>query len=385
MKTLFEELDTPSLVVDRSILEANLERMGKLAASKGVKLRPHAKTHKCVEIGRMQLKYGANGLTLAKTSEAMTFADQGVDDIFLAYPVVGPAKLRRLVEISHKCRVTVGVDSLEEAAELNRAFESDRSILPVLLEVDTGLGRTGVGLEKVRSLAEAVARMSHLEIYGIYTFRGALLSEIQDFSDAGMKAAVEKQGRVEAEIMGNLAAELQRTGFNMKVVSAGSTPTARSVVSVPGVTEIRPGTYVFNDAMQVRLGACTWQDCAARVLVTVVSRPTPERAVIDGGSKVFAGDSKPDIAPLNLRGMATIVSPDGTPRNDILFERMNEEHGMLWLSETARDLKVGDRLWAIPNHICTTVNLFDNLTVVSSFDSKNHIEIWPVINRGKVQ
>ena len=385
MKGVFDELDTPNLIVDRGILEANLERMGNLAASKGVKLRPHAKTHKCVEIGRMQLKYGAGGLTLAKTSEAMNFAEQGFNDIFLAYPVVGPVKLRRLIDLSHKCRVTVGVDSLEGAAELNRAFESDRSKLPVLLEVDTGLGRTGIGLDKVRSHAEGVSRMAHLEINGIYTFRGALLSEIQDSSDAGIKAAVDKQGRAEAEIMGNLAAELQRTGFNMKVISAGSTPTARSVVSVPGVTEIRPGTYVFNDATEVRSGACTWQDCAARVLVTVVSRPTPERAVIDGGSKVFAGDSKPDSPPLNLRGMATIVGPDGTPRNDILFERMNEEHGMLRLSETARDLKVGDRLWVVPNHICTTVNLFDNLTVASSFDSNSHTEIWPIINRGKVQ
>jgi D-serine deaminase-like pyridoxal phosphate-dependent protein len=387
--TFFKQLDTPCLIVEQDILEANLERIAKLAAEKNIKLRPHAKTHKNVQIARKQLQSGAVGLTLAKTSEAAVFAENGISDIFLAYPVVGEKKIMRLMELATKCQVSVGIDSIEGAAELNQAFASRQKKLPILLEVDTGLGRTGIGLEKARLMAEEIIRMPNLKLKGIYTYRGALLGEIKGTTESAMWKTIEKQGRTEAEIMGKLAEDLRKLGFAIEVVSAGSTPTARSSVSVPGLTEIRPGTYVFNDAMQVNLGACNWKDCAAKVLVTVVSRPTPDRAIIDGGSKVFAGDVKPDTPPLNLKGFGTVIAEDGQPREDILFERMTEEHGMLRLFGSAVcNLKVGERLLVIPNHICTTVNLFNDLLIVNNSIASGEAEIiatWPVNARGRVQ
>ena len=262
--------------------------------------------------------------------------------------------------------------------------------LSVLLEVDTGLGRTGIGFEKSRLIAGEIISMPYLDLKGIYTYRGALLSEIKTETTEGeMWKSIENQGRAEAEVMGELAADLRRLGFDIRVVSAGSTPTARSSVSVPGLTETRPGTYVFNDAMQVKLGACGWEDCAAKVLVTVVSRPAPDRAVIDGGSKVFAGDVKPNTPPLNIKGLGAVIAMNGQPREDILFERMTEEHGMLRLfGPAARNLKVGERLLVIPNHICTTVNLFNELTIADNSIASGKAEIvdrWPVNSRGCVQ
>ncbi|MGE5606317.1 MAG: alanine racemase [Bacteroidota bacterium] len=387
---LFKDLDTPCLIIEEKIMEANLARIAKLAADNQIKLRPHAKTHKSIEIARRQLQSGAIGITLAKTSEAIAFADNGIADIFLAYPVVGEKKIKRLRELAGKCRMSVGIDSIEGAAELNRAFEGQLKKLPVLLEVDTGLGRTGIGIEKSRLLAEEITRMPYLELKGIYTYRGALLSQITTgTTEKEMWKTIEQQGRAEAEAMGKLAADLRRLGFDIQVVSAGSTPTARSSVSVPGLTEIRPGTYVFNDVMQVKLGACGWEDCAAKVLVTVVSRPAPDRAVIDGGSKVFAGDVKPDTPPLNIKGLGTVIALNGQPREDILFERMTEEHGMLKLfGPAACNLKVGEQLLVIPNHICTTVNLFNELTVANTSIASGKAEIvdrWSVNSRGCVQ
>lgn len=389
LNPFFKEIDTPCLVVEQDILEANLARIAKLAAEKKISLRPHAKTHKSIEIARKQLQSGAVGLTLAKTSEATIFAENGISDIFLAYPVVGEKKITRLIELAKQCRISVGIDSIEGATEINRAFEGWQKKMPILLEVDTGLSRTGIGLEKARLMAEEITRMPFLELIGIYTYRGALLGEIKGITERDMWETIEKQGRSEAELMGKLAVDLRKSGFNIKVVSAGSTPTARSSVSVPGLTEIRPGTYVFNDVMQVKLGACNWKDCAAKVLVTVVSRPTQERAIIDGGSKVFAGDVKPDTQPLNIKGFGTVIAMNGQPREDILFERMTEEHGMLKLfGSAACNLKVGERLLIIPNHICTTVNLFDDLLITNNSIASGNAEIiasWPVNARGRVQ
>lgn len=387
-KDFLREVDTPCLLVEEGILQNNLARIAKIAKENNISLRPHAKTHKSIEIGRRQLQSGAVGLTLAKVSEALVFARNGISDLFLAYPVVGEKKILRLIELANQAQVSVGVDSIEGAAELNKAFMDQAKKLPVLLEVETGLGRTGIELGRARTMAEEISKMPYLQLKGIYTYRGALLSDLQGMSGRAMWEEISWQGRAEAEIMGRLAADLRKQGFPIEVVSAGSTPTACSAASASGLTEIRPGTYVFNDVMQVKLGACTWQDCAAKVLVTVVSRPGPDRAIIDGGSKVFAGDCKPDVPPLNIKGFGTVVSTEGEPCPEILFERMTEEHGMLRLSgSAARELKVGDRLLVVPNHICTTVNLFDTLVVVKDSFASGQAElgtIWTVDARGRV-
>ena len=211
--------------------------------------------------------------------------------------------------------------------------------------------------------------MGNLDLTGIYTYRGAVLGGSKTLE-------LEKAGLEEGQLMVSLADMLRQRGIRVDDVSVGSTPTAEYVAKVDGVTEIRPGTYVFYDRMQARLGACSLDECAAVVVCTVVSRPTRDLAVIDGGSKTFATDVDPGAEPLNLEGYGHVV---GYP--DAVLERLTEEHGMLSVDEDC-DLEVGDTLQIIPNHICSTVNLHDQVYLVGE---DGGVEETRVAARGKVR
>jgi D-serine deaminase-like pyridoxal phosphate-dependent protein len=340
---------TPYLLVDGPKMVRNIQKMAHVARENGVALRPHVKTHKIPGIAKVQLEAGASGITVAKLSEAEVMADGGIEDIFVAYPLVTEAKIRRAVRLAERVRLVVGVDSLEGARRLSAAAEGH--ILEVRLEVDTGLRRTGVPLDEAVGLAGEIEAMDNLDLTGIYTYRGAVLGGSKTLE-------LEKAGLEEGQLMVSLAVMLRERGIGVDDVSVGSTPTAEHVAKVEGVTEIRPGTYVFYDRMQARLGACSLDECAAVVVCTVVSRPTRDLAVIDGGSKTFATDVAPGAEPLNLEGYGHFV---GYP--SAVLERLTEEHGMLSVDEDC-DLEVGDTLEIIPNHICSTVNLHDEVYLV---------------------
>jgi D-serine deaminase-like pyridoxal phosphate-dependent protein len=233
--------------------------------------------------------------------------------------------------------------------------------------VDTGLRRTGVPYEEAVGLAREVHALEGLVLTGIYTYRGAVLggSPTLDLEAAGVE---------EGKMMVSLAGRIRAEGIELESVSLGSTPTARYAAGVEGVTEIRPGTYVFYDRMQARLGACSLDECAATVVTTVVSRPSRDLAVIDGGSKTFATDVQPGTKPLGLEGFGHVMEyPDAT------LERLTEEHGMLAVG-TDHDLKVGDVLHVVPNHVCSTVNLHDAVYLVDG----TTVEELRVSARGKV-
>jgi D-serine deaminase-like pyridoxal phosphate-dependent protein len=359
---------TPYLLVDGAKMDRNILKLADIAWENGVALRPHVKTHKIPSIAREQVEAGAAGITVAKVSEAEVMADGGMEDIFIAYPLVTEAKIRRAVQLGESvARLVVGVDSLEGARRLS-AVAGD-SILEVRLEVDTGLRRTGVPYDRAVWLAEEIEAIRNLDLTGIYTYRGAVLGGSKTLE-------LEKAGLEEGQLMVSLADQMRERGIGVDDVSVGSTPTAEYVAHVDGVTEIRPGTYVFYDRMQARLGACSLDECAAVVVCTVVSRPAPDLAVIDGGSKTFATDVGPGAEPLNLEGYGHVVGYPGA-----VLERLTEEHGMLSVDEDF-DLEVGDTLQIIPNHICSTVNLHDEVYIVGE---GGVVEETRVAARGKVR
>ena len=354
-------VSTPRLMLNKEKLKQNIRAMQSAADKAQVKLRPHIKAHKCSEIMNMQLAAGAIGITTAKLGEAEAMARSGATDIFIAYPVVGTEKSSRLANLAKRVRVSVAIDDFSAASHLAQYF-CEVQPLDVLIEVDTGLRRCGVLPQDAPALARALMGLPSLHLKGIFTHAGHVYGASPD-----RVAAV---GLDEARVMTDLAHELRRLGCSLEVVSTGSTPTALHNLQVPGVTEIRPGNYVFYDAIQVGLGVASLAACALYVRATVVSRPTDFRCVIDAGSKVLGLDKGAHGTSI-VTGFGTVL---GHP--ELTIERLSEEHGVVVSAQAVPPL--GTELSIIPNHACVTVNLADSLYV------EDGGEVWPVTARGRV-
>jgi D-serine deaminase-like pyridoxal phosphate-dependent protein len=359
-----DELQTPVVLIELPILERNIARMSELAGRHGVQLRPHAKTHKVPEIGRLQLAAGAVGLSLAKTSEAEVFASAGFEDIFIAYPVVGADKGRRLLALADRIRLAVGADSVEGAATLASVFHAAHRQLDVMLKVDVGLHRVGVAPEAALQTARRLAELRGIRLRGIFTHAGHAYG-------AETPAAVAAVAQGEGTTLAGVAQQLKSAGLSADVVSVGSTPTARHAMGVPGVSECRPGNYVYHDASQVELGTCTLADCAMTVLATVVSVPAPDRAVLDAGSKTLSSD------PLRPRAGGHGFVLDSRSR----LARLSEEHGVVEVA-AGDHFQVGQRVRILPNHACVVSNLHDRVLGVR--DGRVEAE-WAVAARGRVE
>jgi D-serine deaminase-like pyridoxal phosphate-dependent protein len=359
------EIDTPALVVDLDIMERNLGRVAEYAQSHGLRLRPHTKTHKSTRIGRRQLECGAAGLTVAKVSEAEVMLGAAPSDLLVAYPVVGRPKLDRLTEVARRTRVTVALDSEVAVRELSEAARAAQVEIGVLAEVDVGLGRVGVSPgAPLLELARAILRMPGLRFEGITCYPG----HIKSTDPAGL-AALAQVG----ETIGGILAEFASAGIEVKIVSGGSTPTLFHSHEMAGVTEIRPGTYVYNDLNTVHSGACALEDCAASILTTVVSTARAGQMIVDGGSKTFSSD-RPATGEVTF---GRVVDAPGSR-----FHKMNEEHGFIDITRAERAFGVGDRVHVIPNHICVAVNLHEQVYGVRGDRVE---EVWKVEGRGKLQ
>ena len=296
------DLDTPALLFHLDALERNIAEMASVAREAGVRLRPHTKTHKAPAIARMQVEAGAAGITVAKLGEAEVMIGAGLDDVLVAYPLWGESKLARLRTLMERADVRVSLDSVEVAEGVGRVGRDLGRDVPVLVEVDTGLHRMGRAPgEPTVELATAVAGVSGIDMVGLLTHAGHAYAS----ADA---AALHTAAEREAMDLLETAEGCARAGMPVREISVGSTPTARIVATVPGVTEIRPGTYVVNDVQQMRLGVATEATCAARVLVTVVARPTDARFVVDAGTKAFTSDGPGGEGP---RSRAGAWWPDG--------------------------------------------------------------------------
>ena len=365
MTMTIEDLDTPSLVVDLDRMERNIARMAAIAHDAGVDLRPHAKTHKIPQIGLRQLAAGSPGLTVAKLGEAEVMVDGGIDDLFVAYPLWGDTKWERLCRLAGRARVRVAADSYEVLEGISRTAVRHGLCIPVRLEVDSGFERCGLQTpDEVRALARRMDGLAGVRLVGLMGFGGHSYAERTP--EGRQRVAV-----AEAQQLLQIAELLRADGFEITEISAGSTPTSPYVAQVPGITEIRPGTYVFSDRDQVALGWGALDDCALTLLVTVVSRPTPTRAIVDGGTKTFSADA------------ASHDGGWGSVRDhpDYLLSRLTEEHGILDIPADTH-LPIGSRLEVIPNHACGALNMHDRLIAVRAGRVE---EVWPIAARGHVQ
>jgi D-serine deaminase-like pyridoxal phosphate-dependent protein len=336
-------LDTPALLVDLDRLDANIDSMAAHARAGGVALRPHFKTHKSVAVARRQLAAGAIGITVAKLDEAEVLVDGGIDaPILVAFQLVSPHKLERALRLAGRVPLTLAIDSAAGAELLADAATAAGQVAEVWLEIDSGLRRCGVLPADAAALAGIVSGHRSLRLSGMFTHAGQSYAA-RDVAEVAAIAAAEAQAVVSA------AEAARASGIPIATVSAGSTPTARFLDGSSGITEIRPGTYVFFDALQVALGSAAAEDCALSVATTVISRPAPDRAVIDAGSKTFGLDRGAHSSDL-LVGYGSVQEVDGT------LARLSEEHGMLDIPADS-PLAVGDRVRIVPNHVCTVSNL----------------------------
>lgn len=356
------ELDTPALLVDLNKMERNIEAMAKFARDVGVNLRPHVKTHKTPEIAHRQLGAGAKGICVQKLGEAETMAKAGINDIFITNQVVGNLKIRRLTALAQHCNVSVAVDSSENVQALSSAAREAGVEIGVFIEVDCGLHRCGVQPGRnVFRLAEYTSKLDGVSFRGVMAFEGHVY-------DA---PSLEERRRVVDKAIRSVTSTvkmMERRGIAVEDVSVGTTPSVRLSAKYPGVTEVQPGNYVFNDVMQLEMGTAKAEDCALTVCTTIISRPSNDRAVIDAGSKAFAYDRGKFPKAKEVLGVKVMS--------------FYEEHGVLKLRGSSQRLKIGDVVEFIPYHACTTVNLHDELVGVR--DGKVET-VWPILARGKMK
>ncbi|GHV17107.1 alanine racemase [Spirochaetia bacterium] len=352
---LLSTLETPCLVIDVDQARRNITAMQQAADAAHCRLRPHIKTHKMSLFARMQVEAGAAGITCAKISEAEVMASGGLDDIFIAYPMVGSFRIKRAIELARRIkRLILAVDSLVGAEALNAAALKEKLRLEVRLEIDTGAQRTGVRIEDAPTLAEAVSKMPGLKLTGIYTFKGLTYQgKPTDDNDA---AAVE-----EAALMERAAQEIEARGITLKDISGGSSPTGLAVARTGTVNEIRPGTYIFKDLLLCNEHVAEIPEIAVRFVATVVSCPDKEYAIIDGGTKCFPTDQILNAEPFYYTGYARVEgatpSVSGLYPERLRLDRMNEEHGIIRSVTGKTGLTVGQILTLIPIHVCTAINM----------------------------
>jgi D-serine deaminase-like pyridoxal phosphate-dependent protein len=358
------DIDTPDILVDLDILERNIARMAATVRSKGLDLRPHAKTHKIPEIAARQLAAGATGLTVATIGEAEVFAAAGVDNIFIAYPLwVSRRKAERLRRLAENATVAVGVDSAEGATMLGTGLGPAAGKVSVLVEIDSGHHRSGVRPQAAADIAKA-ASDAGLNVAGIFTFPGHSYAP-------GMPAEAAAQ---EQDALSGAAESLAAAGFRAAVRSGGSTPTAL-LTEGSTATEVRPGVYVFGDAQQLELGRCDLEDIALTVAATVVSHHEapaegPERFIIDAGSKILGSDR-----PAWATGFGRLMD-----HPDARITALSEHHATVeWHGPGGRPA-LGDRLRVIPNHVCLAINLVDDVAVTSA---GKLVDRWTVAARGR--
>ena len=358
------EIDTPALVVDLDIMERNLSRVADYARQHNLRLRPHTKTHKSVRLARRQIALGAAGLTVAKVGEAEIMLGAEPPDVLVAFPIIGQTKLARLMEVARRTRVTVALDNAQAAKQLSDAAAAAKVEVGVLAEMDVGLGRVGVQPSEALALAQTMEKLPHVRFEGITFYPG----QIKSLDEAGVQ-----EGARVSEILRGVLEQFRAAGIETKIVSGGSTPTLFHSHEFHGMTEIRPGTYVFNDINTVGSGACALEDCAASILATVVSTARAGHMIIDGGSKTFSSD-RTNSAEVTF---GRLVEAPGAR-----FHKMNEEHGFIDLTNAEASFRVGDRVHVIPNHICVAVNLHERVYGVRGDQVE---DVWTVDARGKLQ
>ncbi len=352
--TAVTELETPAVTVLLDIMEDNIRRVQAHLDQHGIGNRPHIKTHKIPEIGRMQMAGGAIGITCQKIGEVEVFAEAGVaPDVLLTYNVLGRQKTERLMAVARRLRrLTVVLDNETVAHGLSEAGARHGTDVRFLVECDTGFGRNGVQTpEAALDLARAAMRLPRMDFQGLMTFPNR---------DPDTRLFFERA-----------LALFKQAGIPVPVVSGGGTPSLFTAQNFPMLTEHRAGTCIYNDVMVVASGTATWDKCAMRVRATVVSRPTATRAILDAGTKVLTSDQ------YGMKGFGHVLEYP-----EALITGLSEEHGTVDLSAAEERPQVGDVVHVVPNHCCVVSNMVDEVYGVRN----GQVEVvWPVAARGKVR
>jgi len=373
---LLTDLPTPQVLVDLVRAQRNIARVQALADSARAKLRPHAKTHKSPAVARWQIDGGAVGVCCAKVGEAEVFASAGISDIRLPYPV-HPSNATRLLAVMDRADVSIILDHLDVARGWSEAMRRAGRTLDVLVKVDVGFHRCGIDpAGKPIEFLQAVGALPGLRLRGLLSHAG---HGYHAASEADLAAIAQQEAATLTSIRERAAA----AGIALDEISVGATPTLRFSAGQPGITELRPGNYVYFDRTQVALGAATLDDCALTVLATVVSAPAPDRIILDSGSKTLTNDQARGIAA--APGFGAVLAGSGeAPQSvdeSLIIERLSEEHATVRVSGTTR-LRPGDRVRVVPNHSCVVSNLVD---VVRLVEGDRVIESIPVAARGRIQ
>jgi D-serine deaminase-like pyridoxal phosphate-dependent protein len=358
------DLETPIPIVDLDRLDRNLDRAARYATEHGLALRPHIKTHKSPRIAAEQIKRGAVGVTCATPFEAEVMS-QVCDDILVAYPPVGHRRAERIAAIDPSKKVTVALDSLEAIGEIAHAAHSIDRDVGVYIELDLGMHRVGTPrIDRAIEMAKAIGQRPQITFEGIAFYPGHVREPVGQ-----QEAKLEELSKA----LRSALDQFEKAGVRPKVVSGGSTPTLWNTHEIEGVTEFRPGTYVYNDRTTAAIGACSWDDCALTVLATVVSTAVPGQAVVDAGTKALGRE--PMRGTDSAEGFGCLLND-----RDVIVKSMSEEHGILDLSRTLWRPKVGEKVRIIPNHVCIVVHLND---VIAGVRGDIVETSWPVAARGR--
>ena len=349
------EYGTPVAVIDMDRVERNIARVQKTVEAAGVANRPHIKTHKSPMLAKLQIAAGARGITCQKIGEAEVMADAGIDDILISYNLLGEEKMARLGALQAKAHMTVAADNPTVVASLTQAAAASGRPLSVVVECDTGRKRAGV-----ETPTEAIALAKQIAASKGLVFAGFMLyptetgwADAQKFHDEAL-------------------AGVRALGLEATMVSTGGSPNLKNVGKLKGATEHRPGTYIYNDRMQVEAGVASWDDCALHIYSTVVSRAGPDRGILDAGSKTLTSDTGS-----GLDGHGLILE-----HPEARIAKFAEEHGFLDLARSNTRPEVGDVVRIVPNHVCVVVNMMDEVVMVRGDEI---IGTLPVVARGKLR
>lgn len=349
------EYGTPVAVIDMDRVERNIARIQAACDAAGIANRPHIKTHKSPVLAKLQIEAGASGITCQKLGEAEVMAEAGIDDILISYNLLGEEKMARLGVLQAKANMTVAADNPTVVASLTQAAARSGRPLSVVVECDTGRKRAGV-----ETPAEAIALACEIAASRGLSFAGFMLYPTET-------------GWAEAQKFYDEALEGVRShGLDAPIVSTGGTPNLKNLGKLKGATEHRPGTYIYNDRMQVAAGVATWDDCALSIYSTVVSRAGPDRGILDAGSKTLTSDTGG-----GLDGHGLILE-----HPEARIARFAEEHGFLDLTRSSTRPEVGDVVRIVPNHVCVVVNMMDEVVMVRG---EEIIGVLPIAARGKLR
>jgi D-serine deaminase-like pyridoxal phosphate-dependent protein len=362
--TQLAEIDSPALVVDLDVMEANLASMAALTGAHGIDLWPNIKGHKIPALAWRQMRAGAAGITCQKLAETEVMVDAGITDVLVAVQVIGASKVEQLRRLARRARLITVVDSLEGAQAIGDAFARNDQTIEAFLEIDIGYHRCGVSAADASGLARRISQVHGLKLVGVMGYEGHLY-------DLKGQAEVRAAARRSYDVLIGVSANLQSAGLDAPRVSVGASAGSDVAAEMEGITEVRAGSYLMNDRAQIAMGSADAASCAATVLATVISVPAATRAVIDAGAKALTATTIP-----GLPGYGTLVGHD-----DAVLERLSDEHGMI-ATALQNPFRIGERVQVIPNSHTVVFNQFAEVYTVR----KGMVEaVLPVAARGMMQ